>query len=137
MYYGEQLMKQYIVLRKNKETGGLQAYAETSFGMYWSGRQAITYTFQPYQGWHKYRNCKQKHINNIDKLNKYLAEAQFLKIREHFERIKSREDLDKYEVFLTRVGSKNCPVKVDLTKYKRGKRPSFLRKGNKAIMLRP
>jgi hypothetical protein len=107
-------MKGYIILCRRPD-GTLVAYAETSLSMYWSGDQVIVYK----QRSTKY-STKQEHFQM---LLKHVAKIRKQNV--------DRFGKDASNIFLTRVGSKRCPVKVDLT------RNQPTRKGNKRFMLRP
>lgn len=100
----------WVLLSRNKKTGEILGQTEESFGMRWSRthvnviRPYLSMTFS--KQFSKQRNQKFSRAAYNKACSEYINKRQKL-LREQ------QRDTDTHERFYARVGSKNCPIKID------------------------
>ncbi|AUR86053.1 hypothetical protein NVP1081O_318 [Vibrio phage 1.081.O._10N.286.52.C2] len=100
----------WVVLARNRDTGVLRAEVEYSFNMGWSSTEARVYRPSVNYDVNKTRDGKFSKTDYNRACGKYAAGLQ-KRISEY------QEKYPRENVFLARIGSKNCPIKIDWAKF--------------------
>lgn len=96
----------WVLLSRNKKTGAILGQTEESFNMRWSSTHVNV--IRPYLSMTFSKQRKQK----FSRAEYNKACSDYINERQKLLREQARES-DIYERFYARVGSKNCPIKID------------------------
>ncbi|CAM0066472.1 hypothetical protein VPHF86_0307 [Vibrio phage F86] len=98
----------WVLLSRNKKTGEILGQTEESFSMRWS--RTHVNVIRPYLNMKFSTQRSKQHKFSRADYNK--ACSDYINERQKLLREQARET-DTYERFYARVGSKNCPIKID------------------------